>query len=245
MSVSVTCRACGARLKTPPGSTKPKPAARSATRGWTWPRARGHRVPPTGAKPAKPTRAKPRRKPPPTGARSTTTASAPLPVAEREEDPLPYLDLKPALNGSARQQPPLLPPAKAHDEPPLSLDDDPAPAPPVPEGPPPFRVPARVTADTADLFTGPCDAVLVPHGLFLESVPFRPFLYAPRGSPASLPGRRALAVSLPDGRTVTVEFLGRNATRVAEDTAAFLANERGVPDPRGTAAARRGCSSSR
>src|SRR5262249_35900562 len=116
-------------------------------------------------------------------------------------------------------------------------DDTPAggaarPAPPATPQAPPFRAPITVTADSAKLFTGPCEVVMVPHGLFLESVPYRPFLYVPVGSAVEMPGRRSLAVTLADDRPTALDFSGRDASRLAEDTAAFLARERGVPDPR-------------
>jgi len=187
---------------------------------------------------------------------------APAPAFEREEDPLPYADLSPrssratppplpgtGVSAGANGPPPAeVPHTPAPDEVPLSLDDtpldpgvhtpgspgpgSPGPGSPVPAGPPPFRAPARVTADSAGSFTGPCEAVLVPHGLFLESVPYRPFLYAPVRSKVEASGRSGLAVTLADGRTVTLEFAGPHAGRLADDAAAFLAGERGVPDPR-------------
>jgi hypothetical protein len=89
-----------------------------------------------------------------------------------------------------------------------------------------------VTTDSAGLFTGPCEVVIVPHGLFLESVPYRPFLYVPVRTPVDTPGRRGLAVTLPDGRTVTLEFTGPGGRQLADDTAAFLAGERAAPNAR-------------
>ena len=171
---------------------------------------------------------------------SPTPARTPLPLPEREEDPLPYLDLNPgapkrsgvSTNGLPRPAPPSVPATKPQDDTPLSLEDDSGTAPALPPGPPPFRVPALVTDDSAKQFSGLCEVVLVPHGLFLESVPYRPFLYAPVGSPAFTPNSRTVVVSLPDGRAVAIEFLGRDATRLADDTAAFLSRERGLPDPR-------------
>jgi hypothetical protein len=243
MSVSVTCRACGARLKTPPGSTKTKARCPKCDARINLTSAlSASAYLPTGAKPAKPARPEAPVEPPPEP--EPLSPAPPPPVAEREEDPLPYANLNlaalpgpgrngsaPAVEASGGLTPPGSPETTGSPEPLLSLDDSP-PAPPAPEGPPPFRAPARVVADTADLFTGPCDAVFVAHGLFLESVPYRPFLYAPAGSPAFVTGRRSVVVSLADGRAVTVEFLGRDAGRVAEDAAAFLVGQRGVPDPR-------------
>ena len=140
----------------------------------------------------------------------------------REEDPLLYPELNSGL--TARPKPPPIP---------LSLDDDPPTAlPPPAAGPKPFRAPACVTADTFGQFLGQCEVVVVAHGLFLENEPFRPFLYVPVHSRVNTAGRRGLTVSLKDGRTVTLEFTGRHAARVADDTAAFLAGERGAPDTR-------------
>jgi hypothetical protein len=219
MSVRLTCRACAAHLKLPPGCTKtkvrcPKCDARMDVSAAISARAY---LPTTSARVPEP-----------------TTTDTPLPepraTAEREEDPLPYLSLDPATRPPAPQTPPPLPDAKPQDEPPLSLDDSPPEEPP--QAPPPFRVAARVTADGAKQFVGPCEGVLVPHGLFLESVPFRPFAYAPVGSPAFTPTPGAVVVSLPDGRALTVEFLHHDGGRVAEDVAAFLAGRRGVPEAR-------------
>jgi hypothetical protein len=118
------------------------------------------------------------------------------------------------------------------DDDPLPLDDEPpreAPSPQLP--PPPFRAAAQVVSDSAGLFTGPCEVVLVPHGLFLESVPFHPFLYTPlRGRFEAVEG--GIILTLPEGRKVSVEFLGQHAERIAEDTAAFLAGLRAMPDPK-------------
>jgi WD domain, G-beta repeat len=248
MSFPVICQACGTRLRLPPGCTKKKarcpkcdaridltaaldasaylPAAATATAA------------------AAPTESGP--------ASASAPAAAPAPAFEREEDPLPYADLNPRSTratappplpgtGGLRPPPAGVPPTPAPDEV-LSLDDAPAdpgghtPGSLVPSGgpagPPPFRAPARVTADSAGLFTGPCEVVLVPHGLFLESVPYRPFLYVPVRSSVDASGSCGLAVTLPDGRRVALEFTGPHAGRLADDTAAFLAGERGVPDPR-------------
>ncbi|HVL13278.1 MAG TPA: hypothetical protein VM529_11985 [Gemmata sp.] len=194
MSVSMTCRGCRTRLKTPPGCTKPK-----------------IRCPRCGTR---------------TELAAVLSARAYQPApAEREEDPLPYPDLDPA---AARSVPAELPPAG----PPLSLDDEPpAAAPPAPATLV-FRAAARVTADSAGLLAGPCEVILVPHGMFLETVPFRPSFYAPVGSAVSGAAPSAVVVSLPDGRAVAVEFLGRAADRIAEDAIGLLAGERGVPDAR-------------
>jgi len=93
----------------------------------------------------------------------------------------------------------------------------------------PLRVRARLVTDSAGQFAGPCEVVLVPHGLFLESVRYRPFLYVPVPSVADSPAPGSLTVALPDSRTLTLELLGRNSRRLADDVAAFLSGERGVP----------------
>jgi WD40 repeat protein len=215
MSFPVICRACGARLKLPPGCTKKKARCPKCDA----------RIDLTAALNA--------------SAYLPTVASVPAAAPVREEDPLPYADLNPVAR--SRPQPPPLPPksvarpplASASDDAALSLDDETAtPTQPPPQAaPPPFRVSACVTADSAGLFTGPCEVVLVPHGLFLESVPYRPFLHVPVRSRVDTPGRRGLAVTLPDGRTVTLEFTGSHGGQLADDTAAFLVGERGLPDP--------------
>jgi hypothetical protein len=211
MSSPVVCPACGARLKLPPGAAAGK-AKCPRCAGRVDPAYQPAAFPEPAAEvpaPAVPSRPKP----PP--------LSPSLP--DREDDPLPYADLKPVT-----RQPGDTP------SPPLRLGDGPPPPGGDPVPPPaaaPFRLPARVTADSAGRFAGPCEAVLLPHGLFLESVPYRPFLYAPVGSAAGTPAPGTVAVTLADGRAVTVELLGW-AGRVAEDAAAFLAGKRGVPDPR-------------
>lgn len=100
-----------------------------------------------------------------------------------------------------------------------------------PPDPPPVRLPVRVTADSARQFTGACEAVLVAHGLFLESVPYRPFLYVPIRSRVLTPTRRTITVTAPDGRAVTLEFTGPDGEQQADDTAAFLVGKRGLPEP--------------
>lgn len=113
------------------------------------------------------------------------------------------------------------------DEEPLSLDDDPAPA--GPPTPPPFRVPAVVVADSHRQFAGPCAAVVVAHGVFLEVEPLRPFLYLPAGSGAAARGGGELAVALPDGRKLALRLEGRHAERLAGDLAEFLGGRRPAP----------------
>ena len=234
MSVPVTCKSCGARLKLPPGCTKKKArcpkcnarislaAALSATAyhpdsvsslaDFTVPILSA--TPAASAKPSKPSKPNP-----------ASPAAPPVPTpakAEREEDPLPYADLKP----TARPRP-----AGSSVEPALTVDETAAQSaePPPPAAPPPFRTPAEMTFDSAGLFAGPCEVVLVPHGMFLESVPYRPFLYAPLRSIVSVAGRE-VTITLPDIRAVTVRFGGPNSGPIAEDAAAFLAGDRPLPN---------------
>lgn len=242
MSFPITCPACRARLKLPPGCAKKKArcpkcharvdlaAALDATAyhqdsaaslaEFTVPE-----LPALAAGAARlPTPAKPTSSPGPTRPAPADTAVLPLPLPpDREEDPLAYPDLNPRAR--ARSEPP-------PGEPLLTLDDDPIPLAPapaaVPVAPQPFRTPAEVTFDSAGLFTGPCEAVLVPHGLFLESIPYRPFLYAGVRTPVSGTGRD-LVLTLGGSRAVTVRFVGPDGDRVADDTAAFLAGDRPVP----------------
>jgi hypothetical protein len=108
----------------------------------------------------------------------------------------------------------------------LSLDDDPAPA-----EVEPFRVPVSVLADSLTAHVGTCVAVLLPHGLFFEHEPMKPFLYIPPGAAATCPAAGELTAVLPDGRTVTMRFEVRYARALARDARAFLAGERPVPHP--------------
>lgn len=244
MSVAVTCRACGARLKLPPGTTKKKAKCPKC----------GARVDLTAALDASayhadsvaslaevPADAQPARasKPAAVAPAATPTQAAKAKVAAPEDDPLPYpaAAAKVAATAPAKaptaQKPVEEPPLTLDDDPqPLSLDDDPASsAPAQPAAPPPFRTPALVAADSAGLFTGPCQVVVVPHGMFLESVPYRPFLYAPIRSRVEASGI-GFVLTLPDGRALTIEFEGLHAERIAEDTAGFLSGRRSMPDPK-------------
>jgi hypothetical protein len=123
-------------------------------------------------------------------------------------------------------------------EPVLSLDDaepnGPPAAPPPPLAalpPPPFRIAVEVVSDSTRKLRGPFAVVLTPHGLFLESVPAQPFLFAPVGTKAESAAPRELTLSLP-GRVLTLRFGGVADPRLlAADTAAFLAGARPVPDP--------------
>lgn len=176
--------------------------------------------------------------------------SVPPHRAEHGSSPVP--PRPPALPSAPRTTAPPLPP-KSSDRPDtqhetpnpkhqtpsiemLSLDDDPpdgaAPAELVP-----FRVPVWVLADSFPApvgpggpgGTGPCTAVLLPHGLFLEHEPMKPFLYVPPGARVDSPAPDELTVVLPDGRSVTFRFAGRSARPLARDARAFLAGEGPVP----------------
>ncbi|HSQ56734.1 MAG TPA: hypothetical protein VLM40_13415 [Gemmata sp.] len=216
MSASMNCPACKARLKLPPGCTKTKIRCPKCN-------ARMDLAAALSASAYLPTSANLPNSAPaetPFPAMLPDAAKLSAPRGEHEEDPLPYLNLDPTSPPSA----------ETATAPPLSLDEEPAPSPLLPLPPPPFRVAARVTADTAGIFTGPCEVVLVSHGLFLESVPFQPFFYAPVGTRAFEPAAGSIVVSAADGRAVTIEFLGRDPDRLAEDAAAFLAGDRDLPD---------------
>jgi hypothetical protein len=236
MSASVICRACGARLKLPPEFTKKKAKCPKCN-------ARMDVAAALDATAYLPKLAKEAIQT--TGSQSTLT-----PTTEREEDPLPYPSLNPATSSPVTPAKPtklndskkngsVSPHAQKQleplplDDPPLSLDDTSphAESPSPPTGPAPFRVPIQVIADSANLFNGPCDAVFVSHGMFLESIPYRPFLYVPLRSTVGFEDRGGLEVKLPDGRRITVSFSGHNAQRLVQDTAAFLAGERGAPSP--------------
>jgi hypothetical protein len=238
MSVPVVCGACGARLKLPPGFARkkarcPKCNARVDVKS---------ALDATAYLPTVTVKAPAAEKNSPTKPSPPDAASQPR-QPEREEDPLPYTNLVPvaassvssqaAEKKSTRNAPPSWQPEPLPlDDAPSSLDDDPAPSTSAAAAAPvPFRVPVQVTSDSAKLFTGPCEAVLLPHGIFLESIPYRPFLYVPLRTMVELAGRRSLQVTLPDRRTVVLEFLGRNAALLAEDTAAFINGDRGVPVP--------------
>jgi hypothetical protein len=169
----------------------------------------------------------------PSGGAAATQKPPPL---LGENDPLPYPTPKPKPAPPSRPVPPPLPPSatsstikSAHPpaEEPLSLDDDDDQTGSQPE--PPFRVPVWVLADSARQIVGPCFAVLVGHGLFLEHEPMKPFLYAPLGCRAESPSAGELLVTLPDRRAVTFRFRGRAQRSLARDTRAFLAGQRPVP----------------
>lgn len=147
-----------------------------------------------------------------------TVARRPPPLLG-EDDPLPYPPPLPSSSPSSAAAPTggLRPPLVEVGEV-LSLDDD-----------PPFRVPVRVLADSLRQVVGPCFAVFVPHGVFLEHEPLKPFLYVPAGCPAEAPAAGELTATLPDGRAVTLRFEARGARPLARDAVAFLAGARPVP----------------
>ena len=231
MAVRLVCRACGKRLKLPDGVGQKRSAKC-----------------PKCLAPVDLTAALEASAYLPTIAMAAPARSAPRkqPIGPHEDDPLPY---PPPLSPSPSKSAPPLPsapsdssferaslpqgsPARPSSIPPtpfpgeiLSLDDD-EPTGPVAEPDPPFRVSVLVLIDSLGQVVGPCFAVLVPHGLFLEHEPMKPFLYAPVGCGAGTPGAGELALALPDGRAVTLRF---EASSVARDTLAFLAGERPVP----------------
>ena len=111
-------------------------------------------------------------------------------------------------------------------EEPLSLDDAEQVAPAVP-----FRFAAAVAADSRNQLRGDFAVVLMPHGLYLESVPNRPFLFAPLGTPAAPAGPGRLCLTLPD-RVLVLELAGvPDPGSLAADTVAFLGGSRPVPNP--------------
>jgi hypothetical protein len=87
----------------------------------------------------------------------------------------------------------------------------------------------RVLADSLRKVGGPCYAVIVPHGIFLEHEPMKPFLYFPVGSPVQSPASGELTILLPDRRAITLRFGGRSGRAIARDTRAFLLRERPAP----------------
>lgn len=198
MPPSVVCRGCGRRLKLPPGSAGKKA-----------------RCPKCGAKFD------------PAAADPEATAYIPNLAREpvRPEPPALLPGLASKVNPAPKPEPLSLDDA----EPVLSLDDaEPLGGPPAPVPPPPARFAVEVVADSARKLRGPFAVVLTPHGLFLESVPARPFLFAPVGTPATSASRE-LTLTLPD-RVLALRFGGANPRQLAADAAAFLAGTRPVPD---------------
>ncbi len=214
MAIRLHCRACGKRLKLPDqvshgrSARCPKclavvdltPALEAATYATTTALPLPHASSPSAT---------------PAPARPVATTP---PRLIGEDDPLPYLPT------SASTAPT---PAPTQQEP-LSLDDDPEPADLPPEVAP-FRAPVRVLADSLRQIAGPCFAVLVPHGLFLEHEPMRPFLYVPIGGRVDSPASGDLTITLPDRRAVTLRFEGRSGRALAHDVHGFLSGTRPAP----------------
>jgi hypothetical protein len=183
--------------------------------------------------------------PAPKPAPSPKPADPPKPISLAEEDdPLPYLpeSSKPSAPAEVTAGSPLARDTSAngtatahtsntkpHPTAPveiLSLDDDPSELPPA--EPVPFRVPVWVLADSLGA-VGPCVGVFLPHGLFLEYEPMKPFFYVPLGAPVDCPAPGELTAAGPDGRSVTFRFRSRHARALARDTRSFLAGERPAP----------------
>jgi hypothetical protein len=222
MAIRLHCRACGKRLKLPerlpPGQIARCPKCLApvdlapAREAGAYASTVALPLPPASKPPAAP----------PVPARPVP--AAPPPPLIGEDDPLPYL---PAPAAPAPPPPPQPAAPLAHQEL-LSLDDDSEPA----ELPPelaPFRVPVRVLADSLGQLEGPCFAVIVPHGVFLEHEPMRPFLYVPAGCAADVPAGGDLAVVLPDRRALTLRFGGRSGRALARDVRDFLGGNRPAP----------------
>lgn len=244
MTVRLVCRACGKRLKVPDGvptdrtarcpkcSTPVDLTAARAARAYSATPLLGADDPlpylpgpepaaPSGPKalPPKPS-LPPRPVPPPLPAKSEDKSGGLRPPLAKDEKP----KSEPHKNPTPRAKNQTPPPGEI-----LSLDDDDA-----SDAPPevvPFRVPVNVLADSLTASVGPCVAVLLPHGLFLEHEPMKPFLFVPVGAPVSGPAAGELTAVLPDGRTVTLRFAARAARALARDARAFLAGERAVPNP--------------
>jgi len=165
----------------------------------------------------------------PTGAPPAPDRAHP-PLAKSTQTPLPARPEN-TKTSSAKTDPPKTKKStksNAHTEEPLSLDEDHESG-ETPAEVTPFRVPVRVLADSLRKIMGPCFAVVVPHGVFLEHEPMKPFLYVPVGCSADSPASGELTVILPDRRAVTFRFTGRSARPLARDVRAFLAGERPAP----------------
>jgi hypothetical protein len=257
MAIRLHCRACGKRLKLPDGvppgrsarcprclapvDLTPALEAAAYTSTLALPLPAVTKPPTTTSEPARAAEPPalvgeddPLPYPIETGAPARTgpTVRPPTPRAgksifDEEDDPLPY-PATPAAAAPAPAPPrPKTPPPAARPEP-LSLDDGPEPA----ELPPelaPFRVPVRVLADSLRQLSGPCFAVIVPHGVFLEHEPMRPFLYLPIGCAAESPASGDLRIVLPDRRAVALRFAGRSGRGLARDVRDFLAGTRTAP----------------
>jgi hypothetical protein len=121
-------------------------------------------------------------------------------------------------------------------EQPLSLDDaeqiPPVAAQPrLAQQPVPFRFAATVVADSSNQLHGDFAVVLMPHGLYVESVPNKPFLFAPIRTPAAPGDAGEVSLTLPD-RVLVLRFAGvGDPEALAADTVSFLAGARPVPVP--------------
>jgi hypothetical protein len=224
MSFRTVCRSCGKRLKLPDGTTTAR-AGKCPKCGapvdLTAALEASAYMPPVVA-PLVPVPADREDDPlpyAPPAPIATAPPPKPVSIVDREDDPLPYAPAP----GPRPLPPPLPAPPVA---PALAADDDTAPAPPVAL---PFRARARVVADSRREAVGPCAAVLLPHGLFLEHEPMKPFACAPPGCSVEEPSAGTLALTLPDGRVLAVSLTGRAGRALARDTAAFLKGEREVP----------------
>ena len=188
MAVRLVCRACGKRLKLPDGA--------NLNRAAKCPKCRAP-VDLTAALEASAYLPTVSRQPPLSlGDDGPPTYPVAKPAARPSPPPLPPTPSRPPLAQTVPR--PLSLPSIAEVGEVLSLDDDPpADLPAEPE--PPFRVPVRVLADSLRQVAGPCFAVFVPHGVFLEHEPMKPFLYVPVGCPAEAPATGELIVTLPDG----------------------------------------------
>ncbi len=239
MAVRVVCRACGKRLKLPEGGTQRRSAkcpkclatvdltaaleASVYLPAISAPRAETERNAEKSPAKRPPSASVPPPMPPKASAKTTVkTSLPPSPVSTKATPP-------PKASGGLR--PPL---AKTEllsldDETPLSLDDDPPPDGGHPAETVPFRVPVRVLADSARQYVGPCFAVFVPHGAFLEVEPLKPFLYIPVGCRSDAPAAGEMTVTLPDKRAVTLRVEARYARPLARDAILFLAGKHPVP----------------
>lgn len=178
-----------------------------------------------------------------------TKLAAPDPAATPTPDPYrAFVDDSQAIGRTEAPRPTHPPDA---DPPPevLSLDDAeqidspssrrPAPrvtrlggsaAAPAEDLPPPFRFAVRVVSDTRNRLRGAFRGVLTPYGLFLESLPNKPLIFAPIGTPTSATGS-VVVIRLPDG-VLSLRFGGvAFPDQLAADTAGFLAGRRPVPLP--------------
>ncbi len=236
MAVRVVCRTCGKRLKLPEGGTQqrsakcPKCLTRvdltAALEASVYLPAISAPEAETERNAKKATVKSPASLPVPPPPKAIPPGQLAPPLAKPSPPPAPA-----TAKASGGLRPPL---AKSvalslDDEAPLSLDDDPAPDGGHPAETPPFRIPVRVLADSLRQVVGPCFAVFVPHGMFLEVEPLKPFLYIPVGCAADAPAPGELTVTLPDKRAITLRVEARYARPLSRDAIAFLVGERPVP----------------